>query len=80
MTKDYTPLEPDVLEHKFYAQGVGPCSRLTISGGVGREELAQPKLRPSTSFCSTSSSQPFMKSACSPNLPEASLARFGTES
>jgi len=22
-TKDFTPLEPDVIEHKFYAPGVG---------------------------------------------------------
>jgi hypothetical protein len=39
MTKDYTPLEPRVLEHKFYAKGVGPVLTLTISGGSNREEL-----------------------------------------
>jgi hypothetical protein len=39
MTKDWTPLEPDVLEHKFYAEGVGPVLALAISGGAGREEL-----------------------------------------
>ena len=39
MTKDTTPLEPDVLEHKFYAKGVGPVLVLAISGGGGREEL-----------------------------------------
>jgi hypothetical protein len=39
MTKDYTPLEPDVLEHKFYARGVGPVLVLSLSGGGGREEL-----------------------------------------
>ena len=39
MTKDYTPLEPDVLEHKFYAKGVGPVLVVAISGGSGREEL-----------------------------------------
>jgi hypothetical protein len=38
MTEDTTPLEPDVLEHKYYAQGVGPVLALDISGG-GREEL-----------------------------------------
>jgi hypothetical protein len=38
-TKDYTPLEPSVVEHKFYAQGVGPVLAITISGGSGREEL-----------------------------------------
>jgi hypothetical protein len=39
MTKDWTRLEPDVLEHKFYAKGVGPVLALTVSGGSGREEL-----------------------------------------
>jgi hypothetical protein len=39
MTKDTTPLEPDVLEHKFYARGVGPVLVLGLSGGGGREEL-----------------------------------------
>jgi hypothetical protein len=39
MTKDWTPLEPDVLEHKLYAKGVGPVLALAISGGAGREEL-----------------------------------------
>jgi len=39
MTRDWTPLEPRVLEHKFYAKGVGPVLALTISGGDEREEL-----------------------------------------
>jgi hypothetical protein len=39
MTRDWTPLEPDVLEHKFYAKGVGPVLTLGLSGGVKREEL-----------------------------------------
>ena len=39
MTRDWTPLEPDVLEHKFYAKGIGPVLELGLSGGVGREEL-----------------------------------------
>jgi hypothetical protein len=41
MTKDTTPLEPDVLEHKFYARGVGPVLAIAISGGSGREELVR---------------------------------------
>lgn len=37
-TADTTPLEPDVLEHKYYARGVGLV--LTIDKGAGgREEL-----------------------------------------
>lgn len=39
MTKDFTPLEPDILEHKFYARGVGLVLALAISGGRDREEL-----------------------------------------
>ena len=39
MTKDLNPLEPRVLEHKFYAKGVGPVLTLDISGGTGREDL-----------------------------------------
>jgi hypothetical protein len=39
MTKDYTPLEPKLLEHKFYARGVGPVLAIAVSGGADREEL-----------------------------------------
>jgi hypothetical protein len=39
MTKDYTPIEPDVDELKFYAKGVGPVLAVTVSGGSEREEL-----------------------------------------
>jgi hypothetical protein len=39
MTKDYTPLQPEILEHKLYAKGVGPVLVLAISGGSDREEL-----------------------------------------
>ncbi len=36
-TAETTPLEPDVLEHKYYAKGVGVV--LTVAKGGGREEL-----------------------------------------
>jgi hypothetical protein len=39
LTKEWTALEPDILEHKFYANGVGVLLALTISGGSDREEL-----------------------------------------
>lgn len=39
MTKDYTSLHPEILEHKLYAKGVGPVLVLGISGGADREEL-----------------------------------------
>jgi hypothetical protein len=38
-TKDTTPLEPDLVEHKFYALGVGPVLAVAVSNGGGREEL-----------------------------------------
>jgi hypothetical protein len=37
-TADTTPLEPDVLEHKYYARGVGLVLTIDKEGG-GREEL-----------------------------------------
>jgi hypothetical protein len=39
LTKNYTPLEPRVLEYKLYAQGVGPVLALGVSGGNDREAL-----------------------------------------
>ena len=39
LTKEFTPLEPDALEHKFYARGVGPALVIALTGGGGREEL-----------------------------------------
>ena len=37
-TRDTTPLEPDVVEFKYYAKGIGPVLKTSASGG-GREEL-----------------------------------------
>ena len=39
MTKDTNPLEPKILEFKFYARGVGPVLAVSVSGGSDREEL-----------------------------------------
>jgi len=39
LTKDTIALEPDVLEYKLYAPGVGPVLVYGVSGGAGREEL-----------------------------------------
>jgi hypothetical protein len=41
LTRDTTPLEPDVEELKFYARGIGPVLTLAVSGGSGREELVE---------------------------------------
>jgi hypothetical protein len=39
MTRDVNPLEPRVLEYKFYARGIGPVLGVGVSGGSDREEL-----------------------------------------
>ena len=39
MTRDENPLEPKVLEFKFFAKGVGPVLAVGVSGGADREEL-----------------------------------------
>jgi len=38
-TEDSTPLDPDVLEHKYYCRDVGPVLATDVASGVGREEL-----------------------------------------
>jgi hypothetical protein len=39
ITRNFTPLEPNVAELKFYARGIGPVLVVQTSGGAGREEL-----------------------------------------
>lgn len=39
LTKDLTRLEPDLVEYKLYARGIGPVLVLDVSGASGREEL-----------------------------------------
>ena len=39
-TEDTTPLEPGVVEYKYYARGIGHVLRTTKDGG-GREELVE---------------------------------------
>ncbi len=39
LTEDYSPIEPNVLELKFYAKGIGQVLAQTVSGGSEREEL-----------------------------------------
>jgi hypothetical protein len=41
MTREWNLLEPRVLEHKFYARGIGPVLAIGISGGADREELVR---------------------------------------
>jgi hypothetical protein len=39
LSADTSTIEPDVLEYKLYAPGVGLVLTLDVSGGAGREEL-----------------------------------------
>jgi hypothetical protein len=41
MTRETNPLEPKVLEYKFYARGIGPVLAIGVSGGADREELVR---------------------------------------
>lgn len=41
LTKNYTPLDPRVLEYKFYAKGIGLVLAIGASGGADREELVR---------------------------------------
>ena len=43
LTKDTSTIEPDVLEYKLYARGVGQVLSVDISGGNSREELLSVK-------------------------------------
>jgi hypothetical protein len=38
-TQDDSPLEPDVVEHKYYARGVGFIREVMVEGGEGRLDL-----------------------------------------
>jgi hypothetical protein len=33
LTKEWTPLEPGVLDHKYYARGIGTVREVTVTGG-----------------------------------------------
>jgi hypothetical protein len=48
VTQDWTPLEPKVVEEKFYAKGIGLVLEATVRGGSGRNELVsyQPGQKP----------------------------------
>jgi hypothetical protein len=39
--KEWNPLEPDVVEEKYYASGVGNFLTVITKGGKGREELVR---------------------------------------
>jgi hypothetical protein len=39
LTKEWTPLEPGVIDHKRYVRGIGTVAEQTIKGGSERAEL-----------------------------------------
>jgi hypothetical protein len=39
LTKEWTPLEPDVIDHKFYVRGIGTVLEVTAKGPLERNEL-----------------------------------------
>jgi hypothetical protein len=39
LTKESTPLEPGVIDHKFYARGIGTVLEVTAKGPLERNEL-----------------------------------------
>jgi hypothetical protein len=41
MTKNFNPLEPKVLEYKFYARGIGPVLEIGVSGDRDMAELVR---------------------------------------
>jgi hypothetical protein len=41
VTEEINALEPDVVEHKYYARGVGPIFTVQVQGGSDREELVE---------------------------------------
>jgi hypothetical protein len=42
-TQEWTPLEPDVVEEKYYAPGIGVVLEVAVKGGSGRVELVEVK-------------------------------------
>ena len=41
LTRDWTPLEPSIAEHKYYAPGVGLIREVLVQGGSGMVELVE---------------------------------------
>ena len=39
LTKEWTPLEPGVLDRKYYLSGIGTVLEQTVKGGAERNEL-----------------------------------------
>jgi hypothetical protein len=46
LTKEWTPLEPGVIDHKFYVRGIGTVKEQTVKGGDELNELVSVTARP----------------------------------
>ncbi|HMB44229.1 MAG TPA: hypothetical protein VKL21_00255 [Candidatus Methanoperedens sp.] len=42
-TRDFSPLEPSITEHKYYAPGVGQIKVVMVKGGSEEEHLVKIK-------------------------------------
>ena len=40
-TKDFSPLEPDIVENKYYAQNIGEIKAISVKGESDAETLKQ---------------------------------------
>lgn len=45
LTEEWTPLEPGVLDHKYYVRGIGTVLEQTVKGGVERNTLVAVRRR-----------------------------------
>ena len=43
LTKEWTPLEPGVIDHKYYVRGIGTVLEQTVKGGNERNTLVSVK-------------------------------------
>jgi hypothetical protein len=45
LTKEWTPLEPGTLDHKYYVRGIGNVKEVTVKGPTERSELVSVRHR-----------------------------------
>jgi hypothetical protein len=74
-TKDWNPLEPDVLEYKLYARGVGLVLAVHVSGGSEREELVSYRKGRRPRSASSSSKRAEGSSSSSPRSSRSLASR-----
>jgi hypothetical protein len=45
LTKEWTPLEPGVIDHKYYVRGIGTVKEVTVKGPLERADLVSVQRR-----------------------------------